>query len=101
RAPRRSLREASCCREEVVKRAAGRRVYGLDSSLGTSAGASVRASTRVAADSWVSTVADFARDLRAPAPVKSLPGATRAPSTVVMLAVNWPVSLATVPLTSQ
>src|SRR5699024_10938982 len=59
--PRRSLREASCCREEVVKGAAGRRVYGLDSSLVTSAGASVRASTRVAADSWVTTVADFAR----------------------------------------
>src|SRR5699024_12283470 len=95
------VREGAGCREEVVKGAAGRRVDGVDSRVVASAGASVRASTRVAADSWVSTVADFARHLRAPSSVKSLPVAARAPSTVVILAVNWPVSLAKVPVTSQ
>src|SRR5699024_12261057 len=100
-ASRGRLPEATSGRAEVVKGAACRRVYGLDSRLVTSAGASVRDSSRVAADSWVSTVADFARDLRAPSSGKSIPVATRAPSTVVILAVNWQGSLAKGPVASQ
>jgi hypothetical protein len=67
------LRLASCCSEEVVKGAAGRRVYGLDSSEVTVAGVAPRVSTSSRAEASVSTVALFERGLRVPSSAKSLP----------------------------
>ena len=84
-----------------MKGAAGRRVYGLDSSEVTVAGVAPRVSTSSRAEASVSTVALFERGLRVPSSAKSLPVATRAPSTVAILAVNCSASGPKVPVTSQ
>ena len=83
---RRSLREASCCSVEVVKGAAGLRVYGFSSTRVTvnSACSSPSASARAEAASRTATSAL----LTWPRSSKSRPVATRAPSRVVSRALK-------------
>ncbi|CNJ11753.1 Uncharacterised protein [Mycobacterium tuberculosis] len=84
REEKRSLRAASCCRVEVVNGAAGRRLYGLVSTERTENAADCRAAASARAASsfrWVTLEV-----LRVPSSAKSLPVATRLPSTATSLA---------------